>query len=642
MGVETGKQALLEANKRLQAFNMDGRYINAITKYNTQKDSDTAFSFVPEPLVPDSFLSVYYEQNGLFSKIIDTPAEEAIKEGIDLSGLSDSKLVEFIEDKLDDLSWDEKFEQAVKWSRLFGGAIIVMLIDDGGTLEKPLNKRKIKSIDDMVVYERAVVTPDYSYMSCNNGNIYEPEFYIINSVYGRFRVHKSRCLIFKNGVMPELASNEQYRYWGIPEYVRIKHEIRRTVITHDDAGKLLGRSVQAIHKMKGLNSLLSSEDGEKIMLKRLNAVDMARNMLNTIAIDSEGEEYDFKTFTMTGVKDIVEVSCNLLSAITNIPQTILFGRSPAGMNSTGESDLENYYNFIQKIQKSIMKSNVRILINVLFQEAIYKGITNDEPKYKVKFMPLWSLSEKEKAEVENTKAQAAKTRAEAAIAYIDAQVLDPSEVRNALADIGEFEIEKILDNAEVEKALDQEIDEELEKQTSAKELLLRGNKKTAGEAEEQTQAKEILLNRTQEEKTGKDILLRNDNEADVSQAAAVIVVKDGYFLVGDRKDTFEMCGPGGHIEYGETPIQAAIREAREEFNIIPTSLKPLFKLDDLGEKYAYPVNIYLCTEFEGFPATDEVEMTNCRWLDAEQILSNETVFEPFRKSIVRLLTILSN
>lgn len=37
----------------------------------------------------------------------------------------------------------------------------------------------------------------------------------------------------------------------------------------------------------------------------------------------------------------------------------------------------------------------------------------------------------------------------------------------------------------------------------------------------------------------------------------VIVIKDGKILIGERKDNGQICGPGGHIEIGETPEDAA-------------------------------------------------------------------------------------
>ena len=55
----------------------------------------------------------------------------------------------------------------------------------------------------------------------------------------------------------------------------------------------------------------------------------------------------------------------MLSSLTNIPQTLLFGRSPAGMNATGESDLENWYNFVERIQKLMLKPNLLVLLGGL-------------------------------------------------------------------------------------------------------------------------------------------------------------------------------------------------------------------------------------------------------------------------------------
>ena len=105
----------------------------------------------------------------------------------------------------------------------------------------------------------------------------------------------------------------------MPEYVRIRRALRETVTAHTDSVKLLERSVQAIYSMKGLASLLTTDDGENQVLKRLQLVDTSRGLLNSIAIDSEGEQYDFKTFQFSGVKDVIDATCNMLSALTNIP-----------------------------------------------------------------------------------------------------------------------------------------------------------------------------------------------------------------------------------------------------------------------------------------------------------------------------------
>ena len=206
-------------------------------------------------------------------------------------------------------------------------------------------------------------------------------------------MHRSRCLVFRNGRLPEQTSNALYRFWGVPEYVRIKRALRECITSHEDGVKLLERSVQAIYKMKNLSNLLSTEDGENKAIQRLQVIDMARGILNSIAIDVDGEDYDFKTLQMSGVKDVIDATCNMLSAVTNIPQTILFGRSPSGMNSTGESDMENYYNMVENIQKQNMKKNARIVIELVLKQGKLDGSISDAPKFKMKFAALWSMSQ---------------------------------------------------------------------------------------------------------------------------------------------------------------------------------------------------------------------------------------------------------
>jgi phage-related protein (TIGR01555 family) len=449
---ERGREILRRKNGAVRPHREDG-YVNLLNKYGTKQDNSEAYKFEREPVIPDMQLTGLYEGNGLFSKIIDTPAEEALKHGFDLNLKSD-EVNAFVEDALDDLEWEEKAATAIKWARLYGGALIVMLIDDGRGLEEPVDWEHIRSIDELRVYERSIVQPDYAslyrqdYGGKGVGNrvskFGQPEYYYVSSIYGSFKVHESRCLVFRNGVLPEQTSNATYLFWGMPEYVRIRRALRETVTAHTDSVKLLERSVQAIYSMKGLASLLTTDDGENQVLKRLQLVDTSRGLLNSIAIDSEGEQYDFKTFQFSGVKDVIDATCNMLSALTNIPQTILFGRSPAGMNATGDSDFESYYNFVEKIQRLMLKRNLRTLLDVVFRAGIASGDVTEEPDYKLEFNPLWSLSDTEQATVDQTKAQTALVKAQTAQAYVDMQALDPTEVRRRLASDEEFDVEDII------------------------------------------------------------------------------------------------------------------------------------------------------------------------------------------------------
>ena len=456
----SGRDVLFGAAQTTRQYHADG-YVNVLNQYGTQNDTTEQYEYSPEGSVMDIKLNQLYEGDGLFAKIIDTPADECVKQGFSFGNLSDEKVESFLRQSIDDLDWEDVFSTAVKWSRLFGGAIGVMLVDDGGELDEPLNWSNIKSIDEVRIYERAIVQPDYTSLyrinpQYDGGSHIQskfgmPQYYTVMSQYGSFVVHESRCLVFRNGRLPERTSNPLYQIWGMPEYIRIKRAMRDATVAHGDATKLLERSVQAVYSMKGLADECSTEEGENRILKRLQTIDTSRGLMNTISIDADGENYDFKTFSFSGVSDVVDTSCNLLSALTNIPQTILFGRSPAGMSATGESDMENFYNFVERIQKTMLRPNLQVLLDVIIQAGVHSGELDKAPDIHLEFNPLWSLSEAEQAQVEATKAATASTRANTAIAYVNSQILDPTEVRRKLADSGEFNVEDIITEDDIDE-----------------------------------------------------------------------------------------------------------------------------------------------------------------------------------------------
>lgn len=641
---ERGREILRRKNGAVRPHREDG-YVNLLNKYGTKQDNSEAYKFEREPVIPDMQLTGLYEGNGLFSKIIDAPAEEALKHGFDLNLKSD-ELNAFVEDALDDLEWEEKAATAIKWARLYGGALIVMLIDDGRGLEEPVDWEHIRSIDELRVYERSIVQPDYAslyqqdYGGKGVGNrvskFGQPEYYYVSSIYGSFKVHESRCLVFRNGVLPEQTSNATYLFWGMPEYVRIRRALRETVTAHTDSVKLLERSVQAIYSMKGLASLLTTDDGENQVLKRLQLVDTSRGLLNSIAIDSEGEQYDFKTFQFSGVKDVIDATCNMLSALTNIPQTILFGRSPAGMNATGDSDFESYYNFVEKIQRLMLKRNLRTLLDVVFRAGIASGDVAEEPDYKLEFKPLWSLSDTEQAAVDQTKAQTALVKAQTAQAYVDMQALDPTEVRRRLASDEEFDVEDIISEDDEDDLLQSLLGTEPSAMSDveAAQKNIEQGQAPGGEEQSATVAPTATPPTT------------NADATDTDYGVGVLVVQDGRFLCGTRLKGGSVGGPGGHIEAGESPEDAAIRETREEFGITPKDLMPVAFLSDLKPPYC-PSHVFLCTDFDGSIRCADGEMASPGFITAEKVAelstqNPERLFPPFAQSITALLDVLSS
>lgn len=439
-------------------FRADG-YLNMLNKVGTQQDNSQAWQWSGITFEPDQQLSNLYMGNGLFAKIIDRPAEDAIAKGFDLSDLGD-EIETKVQKRLVELDFSNVLSTAEKWSRLYGGSIGVIICNDGRGLEEPLNVKSFENIEEIKVFERAVVQPDYSSLysysfidqdDFERRKFGQPVFYDVYSMYGSFRVHYSRCLVFKNGELPENAAIGMYQFWGIPVYTKIKSALREAITAHQDGTKLLERSVLGVYKMKGLSQLLATDEGEDNVIKRLQVIDMARNIINSMAIDSDGEDYQYINASMSGASDLIDRTCNMLSGVTDIPQTILFGRDPAGENSTGDNDRDNYFQLLNRIQTNAYQKPLNKIVKLVLLELTKSGAIETEiPDYDVRFASLRQLSEADQAAIDSQRAATEKTKAETANVYVSMQALDPSEVRRGLSEADDYQLQGIVDEDNLE------------------------------------------------------------------------------------------------------------------------------------------------------------------------------------------------
>lgn len=384
----------------------------------------------------DLLLTQLYEGNGLFAKIIDTPAEEAFSSGFTIKGEISRDGIEYATEYLDWLHWEETAMTAVKWARLYGGSAIVMLINDGGGIDEPLNRNIIRSVDGLQDYDRSIIRPDYAGYEDHCHQI--PERYRIFSKHGTFAAHSSRCLVFRNGSALHERSTESHLWpWAIPEAYRILEALQNAEVSHGNALRLLERSIQPIHKVRGLSQKLSTPEGEAQALRQVETVDLARRLFDTIAVDLENDFY-FRSAMPEGIRKTVDVSDRMLSAVTGIPEIVLWGK-PVDYERPGQmwrtqarSTLEQWYSFIGSIQTGMVKGNLWQLLSIIFHAGVHSGKLPMLPHFDIEFSPLWAVDDLELADIEFRKADQQLAKAKTAEMYVKMGILQPTEIRKGL------------------------------------------------------------------------------------------------------------------------------------------------------------------------------------------------------------------
>lgn len=437
------------------AYRSDGFVNSVIGHNNKRRDPMSNFSFLSTPPMSDSLLLSMFISSALSRKIVSSPADEATKHWIEIKADKDK----CIENTLDRLGAEEIFADALRWSRLYGGSGILMLINDGGTFEDPVNESKIQEIEQLRVYDKtqiwwndAVLYDDP--MNCKYG---EPEYYEINPIGGMpFLVHETRLLKFTGDPIPD-NQRVANQGWGMAALEGLWNEILNNTHSHKLAILIMERMGQAVLQLSGLLDILEQGiEGEEMIKKRLDTIDQARSVLNTIAIDAE-DKFSIQNLSVSGIPDLIDRFGFALSAACNIPFVILFGHNPkgSGLNQSGGTDLENWYNFVGQIQKRQLKKPLYRLIKLLMlsKKGPFKGKELD--KWSVDFKPLWSPSEKEQAEAKDSNASANLRNAQADALLIQNNVVSRAECQRKAG----YTPEEI-------KTIDNEIGQESEKATA--------------------------------------------------------------------------------------------------------------------------------------------------------------------------------
>lgn len=390
---------------------------------------------VPDRITPME-LTDLYAGDPLAARICDLPAHEMTRKWIHFESDAKGDSNKLVLQELDALDAQDAVCDALVWGRLYGGSILVVGADDGRPLDQPLNEDGIKSIEHLTVFDRCEVEAEWQWEGGRKiSEIGRPEMYRIQTVGNNFLVHHSRVIRF-DGVRTPRFRIQQNGGWTDSIFTRLLASLRDFWSSYDGAAHLLTDFSQAVFKVDNLATLIGSSQDD-VVIKRLTALDWMRSVVRATVIDSK-EDFERKATPVTGLPELLDQMQLLVSSITGIPVTLLMGRSPAGLQATGDADVRFFYDSIAAQQSTMLRPRLERLIKLLLLAKNGPTSGREPDNWSFDFVPLWQLTEKERAEVR-------RTHAEADSIDISNGVLHPTEVRQSRYSGDRYSTEITLD-----------------------------------------------------------------------------------------------------------------------------------------------------------------------------------------------------
>jgi phage-related protein (TIGR01555 family) len=194
--------------------------------------------------------------------------------------------------------------------------------------------------------------------------------------------------------------------------------------------------IQAVLSVKDLTAMISAGK-EDTVTRRMRLLEMSRSILNTMVIDADGEEYTKSASSVTGIPDVIDRFAEHICACTGIPMARLFGRSPGGLNSTGEHDESAYYDTLAGEQERLFSPLAEFVVRLVFNAKDGPTSGNEPETWSVVWRSLDQPTDKETADLR-------KVVAETDQIYIAAGVLSPMEVAESRYGQGEWSMDTQL------------------------------------------------------------------------------------------------------------------------------------------------------------------------------------------------------
>lgn len=329
-----------------------------------------------------------YVSSWVFARAIDRPATDMIRAGWKLNlEIKDKLEVEYDNGKvkIDNKSFDhglfdrkmhemiQPLIQALKWSRLYGGAVCCLLTEeeDPSVYEQPLTKLEPGTPFRLLVADRwQQVFPSINMVTDVKSDDYNtPEFYSVRTDVGSFRFHHSRVLRFANGNAPEMISR-LLMGWGIPEGVRLFNEINRDEKIKNMITSALAKNSLEIIKMGGMKQYMSGQltpEMESELDNKLAMINRYRSFNSLLFLDKDDEYIRMDGGPIGTLSQLMDTNSRFVAGAIPMPQVLLYGDQQAGLSGNSFDDLMLYEDHLMSLRYERLEPQVTKLSHWIVQ-----------------------------------------------------------------------------------------------------------------------------------------------------------------------------------------------------------------------------------------------------------------------------------
>jgi phage-related protein (TIGR01555 family) len=364
-----------------------------------------------------------------YRAIVETIAKEMTRKFIKItaSGQTDkSRKVDKLTRALKQYNIQGLFRELAELDGFFGRAHLYIdtgYTEDAAELKTPLilDPRKIPRRGDGSLQGFKVVEPIWVYPSTyNSDNPLAPDFCRPRGWYVMGReIHRDRLLTFVSREVPDILK-PAYAFGGLSLSQMVKPYVDRWIRTVRSVSDMVHAFSKTILKTN-MASVLQGGPAAPL-LSRVKMFTQYRDNRAVSVIDKDSEEIQDVSTPLGTLDKLQAQSQEHLASISGIPLVVLLGVTPSGLNASSDGEIKVFYARVKSFQEDLFNAPLEVVL-ALLQLKIFGSI---DPDIGFEYPPLWEESAKEKADTD-------KVKADTDVAYIDAGVVAPEEVRTSLA-----------------------------------------------------------------------------------------------------------------------------------------------------------------------------------------------------------------